>query len=214
MLDWYYLVENLRSGLGHQHPRVVRALELARAGRAYDLIQLLERATRRLEDPEQIPPLPQADRLRTFQSRRHQELSPGSPCQLWPDGESDRHPGQPPAQVSRHELAPPGRPSPWSGSDCCVSTTDGTSSGISAARLSAGSGHLPPDQHRLLDASTDPVVVHGSGTCATRTGCSPQQVKTSQAVALRSRIILRSLAGRSNTQVATELGITGDTVGK
>jgi len=33
-------------------------------------------------------------------------------------------------------------------------------------------------------------------------------------VALRSRIILRSLAGRSNTQVATELGITGDTVGK
>ncbi len=38
--------------------------------------------------------------------------------------------------------------------------------------------------------------------------------KTSQALALRSRIILRSLTGRSNTQVATELGITGDTVGK
>lgn len=38
--------------------------------------------------------------------------------------------------------------------------------------------------------------------------------KTSQALALRSRIILRSLSGLSNTQVATELGITGDTVGK
>ena len=38
--------------------------------------------------------------------------------------------------------------------------------------------------------------------------------KTSQALALRSRVILRSLSGLSNTQVATELGITGDTVGK
>lgn len=38
--------------------------------------------------------------------------------------------------------------------------------------------------------------------------------KTSQALAVRSRIILRSLSGLSNTQVATELGITGDTVGK
>jgi transposase len=38
--------------------------------------------------------------------------------------------------------------------------------------------------------------------------------KTSQSLALRSRIILRSLSGLSNTQVATELGITGDTVGK
>jgi hypothetical protein len=55
LLDWYHLVENLRYGLGHQHPRLGRALELARAGRAYDLIQLLERAARRLEDPDQIP---------------------------------------------------------------------------------------------------------------------------------------------------------------
>lgn len=38
--------------------------------------------------------------------------------------------------------------------------------------------------------------------------------KTSQALALRSRIILRSLSGLSNTQVAAELGVTGDTVGK
>jgi len=55
LLDWFHLVENLRYGLGHQHPRLGRALELAHAGRAYDLIQLLERAARRLEDPEQIP---------------------------------------------------------------------------------------------------------------------------------------------------------------
>jgi transposase len=38
--------------------------------------------------------------------------------------------------------------------------------------------------------------------------------KTSQSLALRSRIILRSLSGLSNSQVATELGVTGDTVGK
>ena len=55
LLDWYQLVDNLRFGLGHQHPRLGRALELARAGRAYDLIQLLERAARRLDDPDQIP---------------------------------------------------------------------------------------------------------------------------------------------------------------
>ena len=55
LLDWFHLVENLRFGLGHQHPRLGRALELAHAGRAYDLIQLLERASRRLQDPEQIP---------------------------------------------------------------------------------------------------------------------------------------------------------------
>ncbi|MDQ2943156.1 MAG: UPF0236 family protein [Candidatus Dormibacteraeota bacterium] len=55
LLDWYHLVENLRYGLGHQQPRLSRAIELARAARAYDLIQLLERAARRLEDPDQIP---------------------------------------------------------------------------------------------------------------------------------------------------------------
>jgi hypothetical protein len=55
LLDWYHLVENLRYGLGHRHPRLGRTLELARAGHAYDLIQLLERAARRLDDPEQIP---------------------------------------------------------------------------------------------------------------------------------------------------------------
>ena len=55
LLDWYHLVDNLRYGLGHQHPRLRRALELARAGRAFDLIQLLERAARRLDDPDQIP---------------------------------------------------------------------------------------------------------------------------------------------------------------
>jgi transposase len=38
--------------------------------------------------------------------------------------------------------------------------------------------------------------------------------KTAQALALRSRIILRCRSGLSNTQVAIELGITGDTVGK
>ena len=38
--------------------------------------------------------------------------------------------------------------------------------------------------------------------------------KTSQALALRSRIILRSVSGGSNHQVASELGITADTVGK
>lgn len=55
LLDWYHLVENLRYGLGHQHPRLGRALELARAGRAFDLFKLLERAARRLDDPDQIP---------------------------------------------------------------------------------------------------------------------------------------------------------------
>ena len=54
LLDWYHLVDQLRFGLGHRHPRLGRALELARAGRAYDLIQLLERAARRLDDPDQI----------------------------------------------------------------------------------------------------------------------------------------------------------------
>ena len=55
LLDWYHLVDNLRNGLGHRHPRLGRALELARAGRAFDLINLLERAARRLDDPDQIP---------------------------------------------------------------------------------------------------------------------------------------------------------------
>jgi len=54
LLDWYHLVDNLRYGLGHQHPRLVRALELARGGRAYDLIQLLARAARSLQDLDQI----------------------------------------------------------------------------------------------------------------------------------------------------------------
>jgi transposase len=38
--------------------------------------------------------------------------------------------------------------------------------------------------------------------------------KTAQALALRARIILRCHGGLTNTQVATELGVTGDTVGK
>lgn len=38
--------------------------------------------------------------------------------------------------------------------------------------------------------------------------------KTAQALALRSRIVLLSLSGLTNSQVATELGVTGDTVGK
>jgi len=38
--------------------------------------------------------------------------------------------------------------------------------------------------------------------------------KTAQALALRARIILRSATGVSNTQLAAELGITGQTVGK
>lgn len=53
LLDWYHLAEQLRFGLGHRHPRLGRALELAQAGRAYDLIKLLERAARRLDDPDQ-----------------------------------------------------------------------------------------------------------------------------------------------------------------
>jgi hypothetical protein len=54
LLDWYHLSENLRYGLGHQHPKLARALEFARAGRAYDLLHLLERAHRRMSDAEQI----------------------------------------------------------------------------------------------------------------------------------------------------------------
>jgi transposase len=38
--------------------------------------------------------------------------------------------------------------------------------------------------------------------------------KTGQALALRARIILRCHSGLTNSQVATELGVTGDTVGK
>ena len=38
--------------------------------------------------------------------------------------------------------------------------------------------------------------------------------KTAQALALRARIILRSQSGLSNSQVASELGVIGDTVGK
>ncbi len=38
--------------------------------------------------------------------------------------------------------------------------------------------------------------------------------KTAQALALRCRIILRSVTGLANTQVAAELGVTVDTVGK
>lgn len=38
--------------------------------------------------------------------------------------------------------------------------------------------------------------------------------KTAQALALRSRIVLLSFSGLTNSQVATELGVTGDTVGK
>ena len=38
--------------------------------------------------------------------------------------------------------------------------------------------------------------------------------KTAQAIALRARIILRSATGRSNRQIAAELGITSQTAGK
>lgn len=38
--------------------------------------------------------------------------------------------------------------------------------------------------------------------------------KTSQALAMRSRIVLQSRTGLSNMQVATDLGVSGDTVGK
>jgi hypothetical protein len=59
--------------------------------------------------PRPDSPLPKAGRLCVCQPRRHQELSPSPTCQLWSDVERDRHPGQPPAHVSRHELTPPGR---------------------------------------------------------------------------------------------------------
>ncbi len=38
--------------------------------------------------------------------------------------------------------------------------------------------------------------------------------KTAQALALRAGIVLRAAAAKSNTEIATQLGVTGATVGK
>ena len=55
LLDWFHLLDHLRFGLGHRHPKLGRALELARAGRVKGLLQLLNFCHDRLDDPEQQP---------------------------------------------------------------------------------------------------------------------------------------------------------------